>query len=267
MHFNDVLLGLKKKSSVCKRIFERWVGLDIFRRRDGYHYVPDIYGKSSHKLIDIREDLLFCRAADKVIKTGKTYLYHDRLFNIYQGLLNVIAQNDRNETLTVLECGVFKGGCSYFMASLLSQLVGRNKFSLYAVDTFEGHSTLDIPKGGDGDHRAGHFSETNYSEVKEYLSDFQEVQVIKNRVQDCTANLEGIKFDFIHLDMDIYEPTIFSLEHFNKDLKTGGIIIIDDYNFRSCPGIKKAVDVFKQCSKNYVTIQLLTGQCLLVKLG
>jgi len=63
--------------------------------------------------------------------------------------------------------------------------------------------------------------------------------------------------------MDIYEPTAFALSFFNKRMVKGGIIVIDDYGFLTCPGIKRAVDEF--CITNKITqFNLLSGQCLLI---
>ena len=47
------------------------------------------------------------------------------------------------------------------------------------------------------------------------------------------------KFSFIHIDVDLFEPTFESLKFFYPRLKKGGIIVCDDYNFTDFPGQKK----------------------------
>ena len=46
------------------------------------------------------------------------------------------------------------------------------------------------------------------------------------------------KFRFLHLDLDVYLPTLFCLEKFYNKLSKGGIILIDD--FKTHPGATKA---------------------------
>jgi O-methyltransferase len=48
----------------------------------------------------------------------------------------------------------------------------------------------------------------------------------------------------VHIDVDIYEPTRDSMAFFYPRLNDGGIIICDDYGFKSYPGATKAVDEF-----------------------
>ena len=42
---------------------------------------------------------------------------------------------------------------------------------------------------------------------------------------DCT-------FDFVHIDLDLYEPILGALEYFVDKTRSGCIIIVDDYNDR-----------------------------------
>ena len=70
---------------------------------------------------------------------------------------------------------------------------------------------------------------------------------------------------FVHLDMDIYEPTIFALKFFNDRLVKGGVILLDDYGFDTCPGIPRAVQEFTETQPGYFGMSLLTGQYLLIK--
>jgi hypothetical protein len=65
--------------------------------------------------------------------------------------------------------------------------------------------------------------------------------------------------------MDIYEPTIFALKFFDDKLVSGGVILMDDYGFDTCPGIPKAVKEFAETHLGYFGIALLTGQYLFVK--
>jgi len=88
----------------------------------------------------------------------------------------------------------------------------------------------------------------------------------KGRFQDTCTQIEAEKIHLVHLDVDIYEPTSFALNFFDSRLIAGGIIIVDDYSFVSCGGVKLAVDEFLRVKLNYFSLHILTGQCVLVKL-
>ena len=51
-----------------------------------------------------------------------------------------------------------------------------------------------------------------------------------------------LKISLLHLDVDIFKPTITALEFFWEKLSRGGILVIDDYN--SVEGATIAVDQF-----------------------
>ena len=57
-----------------------------------------------------------------------------------------------------------------------------------------------------------------FENVKSYLEDFDFVQVIKNRIQDCEELFEGKSIHFVHLDVDLYHPMLFSLNMFLKKI-------------------------------------------------
>lgn len=250
-------MSIRTKMNLIKRI--RNLGAD------DHHSVLNYYGRSSRKQADIRKIECFGPIAKEVIESGKTYLYYDRLYTFYNILLNIKRGYGEEEKLYLAESGVYKGGGSFFIASILSQL-GVSNFQLYSIDTFEGHSKLDL-KGdtGDGLQKAGDFNETSFESVQNYLSVHANISVRKGRIQDVANSISDKKYCFVHLDMDIYQPTLFSLDFFDDKLLPGAVIVLDDYGFTSCPGVKKAVDEFLLSHPNYNVVPLLSGQCLLIK--
>jgi hypothetical protein len=69
----------------------------------------------------------------------------------------------------------------------------------------------------------------------------------------------------VHLDVDIYAATRACLDFFADALLVGGIIIVDDYGFKTCEGAMLAVDSFLEESNNFMKFHLETGQCLLIR--
>lgn len=70
---------------------------------------------------------------------------------------------------------------------------------------------------------------------------------------------------FMHLDVDIYESTRCALEFLDHRLVKGGVVVVDDYGFVTCPGVKRAVDEFVLDKPRYFSLQLPTGQNVLVR--
>jgi hypothetical protein len=88
--------------------------------------------------------------------------------------------------------------------------------------------------------------------------------VIPERIQ--AGGLEGTGLQFIHLDVDIEEPTRYVLERFGPLMPCGGIIVVDDYGFTTAPGARRGVDTFlAQHPALFTKFELLTGQCVLVR--
>jgi|TARA_B110001450_G_scaffold166118_1_gene154861 hypothetical protein len=59
--------------------------------------------------------------------------------------------------------------------------------------------------------------------------------------------LKKIKISFLHLDLDVFEPTIAALNFFYKYVSKNGIILLDDYNM--IDGATKAINQFKKKQK------------------
>ncbi len=51
-------------------------------------------------------------------------------------------------------------------------------------------------------------------------------------------------WSFVHVDVDLYEPTLACLEYFVPRLAPGGVIINDDYGSQSFPGAGRAWDLY-----------------------
>lgn len=254
----------------CIRCGLRWgrgmlrgLGLDVFIYRKGYHYVSDVYGHAARKSIDIRELPEFASLAGKVMTDGRTLLYWDRLYTIFQAVRSVANMPNSGNHATA-EVGVYKGGVSYFIASILDQM--GEHIHHYAFDTFEGHDSTDINEQ-DPHQTISAFNDTSFESVKDYLSRFSDVSMVKGRIQDSCHVVDDKTFLFVHLDTDLYDPIGFALGFFEKKMARGGIIVIDDYGFVTCPGVKKAVDEFMSDNHEYVGTHLLTGQYMMVRVN
>jgi len=69
---------------------------------------------------------------------------------------------------------------------------------------------------------------------------------------------------FIYADVDIYQSTRSCLDFFYPRMVHGGVMIFDDYEWKGCPGVKKAISEFL-AGKNEIPIITTRYQCILLK--
>ncbi|HEV7820255.1 MAG TPA: TylF/MycF/NovP-related O-methyltransferase, partial [Burkholderiales bacterium] len=100
--------------------------------------------------------------------------------------------------------------------------------------------------------------------VKHTLREYPAVAVHQGWIPEVFAQLPSMSWCFVHLDVDLFEPTLASLEYFYPRLVDGGVIICDDYGAPLFPGAHRAWDEF--CAKNDLAyIVLDTGQSVILK--
>jgi O-methyltransferase len=79
-----------------------------------------------------------------------------------------------------------------------------------------------------------------------------------------TEALKSRQFAFVHLDADLYEPTLAGLRFFYPRVAPGGFLIVHDYN--AWAGARKAVMDFMQDKvETVVPLPDKSGSALVVK--
>jgi hypothetical protein len=48
----------------------------------------------------------------------------------------------------------------------------------------------------------------------------------------------------VHIDVDLFDPTLSSIAFFHPRMVPGGVILLDDYGLDTCPGVTAAIDQF-----------------------
>lgn len=83
------------------------------------------------------------------------------------------------------------------------------------------------------------------------LKKFQNVELIKGNIFTTIPKYlkdnPEVRISFLHLDLDVKEPTEFALEQLYNKIVPGGLIVFDDYNAVS--GETIAVDKFLKKKK------------------
>jgi len=119
------------------------------------------------------------------------------------------------------EVGVYRGATSRF---LLSCAPGR---TLYLFDTFEGFPLEDREPENREDPR---FRDTSSEAVRRALGAGDNVVIRKGRFPGTAVGLEGERFAFVLLDLDVFDPTLAGLEFFYPRLAPGAYLFVHDYN-------------------------------------
>ncbi len=120
---------------------------------------------------------------------------------------------------------------------------------LYCFDTFEGFDSrdVDIEKKETGlGVQVGQFTGTPVEQITKTICgkpSNNRLILKEGYFPDTFSGLENVKWRFVHLDCDLYEPTRNGLEKFWPNMVGGGVLAIHDYN-NVFTGVKKAVDEF-----------------------
>ncbi len=172
------------------------------------------------------------------------------------------------------ECGVYSGTSA--LALCLAARAEDASFDgagLHLVDSFEGLSTpveedLVVQHSGDAPARAPVIPVGNLRAPVEIvtaaMSDFPGVCICKGWIAPVFADLPETTWSFVHLDVDLHDPTLESLRYFEPRLAPGGVIICDDYGAPTFPGAARAWDYhFSAPARPFVVLP--TGQAVFVR--
>jgi O-methyltransferase len=155
------------------------------------------------------------------------------------------------------ECGTWRGGSSW----LICKATQGGEKQHHAFDSFQG---LSAPEPRDGTHfKAGELAVTE-EDFRARLKEFDHLKVYPGWIPSRFADVRDRRFSFVHVDVDLYQPTRDSIEFFYPRLVRGGVLLMDDYGFEICPGARQAADEFF-AGKPEPVLEIPTGQGLVIK--
>jgi hypothetical protein len=65
---------------------------------------------------------------------------------------------------------------------------------------------------------------------------------IRHTAPEFVQREPGMRISLLHLDVDLYEPTMAALQAFYPKIVTGGIVVLDEYACHEWPGETTALD-------------------------
>ncbi len=169
----------------------------------------------------------------------------------------------------IVELGVFRGNSLLMFGNFLeAHEIGNRTKKVWGFDNFKGFTELASEDGGEAPHLQkvdGGFSPECYlDELKDAINIYDQDRFIpfKKRIELVEGDVAqtvpefveknpGLRISILHLDIDLYKPTLLALEHFFPLVVKGGIVIFDEYAIMEWSGESRAVDEYFKNS-NYI---------------
>ena len=203
-----------------------------------------------------KEDLEAILNKDKNKTTFETFgnflkksLLTNNAWEIRKYAIQTALKNDLNKEYYYLEFGVYKGVSTNFFSKYVKKL--------YAFDSFEGLSE---------DWAGNKMSKYHFNLNKLIPKLNSNVEPVVGWVEDTLDDFlkkHKPKINFIHLDMDTYTPTKYTLEKIKPYLVKDAIILFDElFNYVGWKeGEYKALnDVFKEEEYKYKAFNIKSTQ-------
>lgn len=175
-------------------------------------------------------------------------LFYDE-WSIREHAIKTSLSNDKNKEYYYLEFGVWKGSSANFFSKYLKVL--------YCFDSFEGlkedWSGTSLQKGNFNLNKKVPKLKSNVKPIKGWVEDTLDKFLIEHNP----------KINFIHLDMDTYRSTKFTLEKLKPYLVKNCIVLFDQlYNYIGWEGgeYRALREVFKEEEFEYISFAINSKQ-------
>jgi len=196
--------------------------------------------------------------SSKLQKLEKGYRDKVRFYTMW---LQIDRLKKENIAGAFAELGVYRGETAQFIHEMDSS----RAFHLF--DTFEGFDEQDLrlEKSEDEKYSTDNFADTSLEQVKDFIEGNENVHFHVGFFPNSAKGLKEGQYAFVHLDADLYQPTLAALNYFYPKLNAGGVMIIHDYN-HTWEGLRRAVDEFlERIPETIVAIADWQGSVMIVK--
>jgi hypothetical protein len=211
--------------------------------------LKNIRGMSKEKIWDYENSFYWFSSPTRINKMLMQ-------FELYKSIIKLPGE--------IIECGVYKASSLIRLATFRNLLENDFSRKILGFDAFGKFPSQNLLLESDLEfveyfESSGGFG-LEESEVEAILADkgFKNIFLRKGSVFDTLpAYLDEYpetKISFLHLDMDVKEPTLFALDLLYDRVVPNGIIVFDDYG--TIAGETEAVDEFIQ--KKRLVLEKLT---------
>lgn len=162
----------------------------------------------------------------------------DRRFTLIQ--LARAVQSLRGSTA---ECGVLGGVGSAMICKTLEGTYQAEERH-WGFDSFEGLPEPEqVDLGPQSWQKKGSLAIAPQVALRN-LDEFDFCTLVKGWIPQCFQPASSYRFRLVHIDLDLYQPTLDSLAFFYPRSEVGAAFVMDDYGHLTCPGVRQAVDEF-----------------------
>lgn len=192
-----------------------------------------------------------------------------RHYTLYYLFKNVL-KSEKSEKINIAEIGCWRGLSAFQTSRTISDSGMNVQFHIF--DSFEGLSEF-TPKDEslvitfDKQDSVRRNFAYDFEKVKQNLSQYDFITYYKGWVPSRFNEVEKEEFSFVHIDVDLYEPTYDCMKFFYPRLKSKGIMVFDDYGATTFLGAQKAVDDYLSLLKKdeFFFLNLPSTQAFLIK--
>ena len=243
--FNISIFNLKRQELVAKNFF-----------------IP-FYKNEDNRLMKLYWEGLKKAKGEWSDNFSKKLRYYS-LFQMVEYVLKKKLQYD------FVECGCWNGHSTWALSKLIQN--SEQKINFHIFDSFEGgYSQLQNEDNNllrnlskeEIRRQKEHFS-SDEKFVRGILGEFNFLKFYKGWIPQRFSEVENKKFQFVHIDVDLYQPTYDSLKFFFHRLIDGGVIVCESYNMSELPGANKAFEYLKDKKINFF-YESPFGGCFLIK--
>lgn len=223
--------------------------LDVLSRQKKTEEMVKYFREITDRFNPIDDPVYHALYADALGATSNSAVPLRRMLRFYE----LVRQLQRTLQLTgeVAECGCFRGMSSFLLCSYLRQHDSAfDGVGYHIFDSFQGLAPPTTDDEIPVDHtdaerllrmsRQGAFA-ASLKTVKHSLAAFPGVEYHPGWIPLTFQGLAEQTYRFVHVDVDLYDPTWDCLDYFYPRLVAGGIMISDDYSW---PGARKAIEEF-----------------------
>ena len=186
--------------------------------------------------------------------------YDDKV-RLYTIWLHIERLKRENINGAFAELGVYKGETARF-----THLMDDSR-EFHLFDTFDGFKEDDLKSENSDDKKysTDNFSDTSLERVKDFIDGNKNIVLHKGYFPESAQHITTEQYAFVHLDADLYKPTLAGLEYFYPKLSIGGVIFIHDYN-HNWDGVPKAIEEFRKSNKITISeVADMQGSLMILK--
>lgn len=192
-----------------------------------------------------------------------------RHYTLYYLFKNVL-KTETSSNVNIAEVGCWRG-LSAFQTSDSIKKSGKN-ITFHVFDSFEGLSEFtskdnSLTISAEEQEKVRKVFAYEFEKVRENLNQFEFIKYYKGWVPSRFNEVESNTFSFVHIDVDMYDPTYDCIKFFYPRLRSKGIIVFDDYGATTFLGAQKAVDDYLSTlnKEEFFFINLPSTQAFLIK--